>query len=343
MISLGLMSGTSMDGIDAALVETDGELQIKPLAYESLSYGDLSKDEILKQTAKLHVALIEKILTKNKLKIDVIGYHGQTTYHNPAEKKSIQIGNPQFIADKFNIPVVFNFRQNDMNHGGQGAPLAPLYHQALMMRDKLDYLAVINIGGIANISILTKDKILGGFDTGPGNVLIDKFIQKYSDKKYDQDGKFGLQGTVNQNVIKILFESNQSYYEKTPPKSLDIKDILYPEILNTLSLNDGCATLAAFTALTISKSIPAPIKNIVLCGGGAKNPVTLNALRNYLPDCTIKTADDMGWSTTYMEAELFAWLAVRSMKKLPLSIPETTGVAKPVTGGEIFYPENLSS
>jgi len=340
MISLGLMSGTSMDGIDGALIETDGEFQIKSLACESLSYGNLSKDEILNKTTELHSELISHIISKNKnFKIDIIGYHGQTTYHNPAEKKSIQMGDPQYLANKFKIPVVFNFRQNDIDHGGQGAPLAPLYHQALMIQAGLDNMAVINIGGIANISLLTKDKILGGFDTGPGNTLIDQFVQKNSDQKYDLDGKFGLQGKIDQKILEqLLHETIPGYYEKIPPKSLDIKDIIYPDILNTLNLQDGCATLAAFTTLTISKSIPNTLKNIVMCGGGAKNPVILSTLKNYLPNTFIKTADDMGWSNTYMEAELMAWLAVRSVKKLPLTVPETTGVREPVTGGEIFYP-----
>ncbi|MDX2164837.1 MAG: anhydro-N-acetylmuramic acid kinase [Gammaproteobacteria bacterium] len=334
------MSGTSMDGIDGALIETDGEFKIKSLANESLSYGNLSKEEILNKTTALHAELISQILSKNKnYKIDIIGYHGQTTYHNPLEKKSVQLGDPQYLANKFNIPVVFNFRQNDLRHGGQGAPLAPLYHHALMTRDNLNNLAVINVGGISNISLLTKDKILGGFDSGPGNILIDKFVQKNSDQKYDRDGKFGLAGKVNQDVINILLDTTiPGYYEKNPPKSLDIKDIIYPKILDNLNLFDGCATLAAFTALTISKNIPNTIKNIVICGGGAKNSAILSTLKNYLPNTLIKTADDMGWSNTYMEAELMAWLAVRSVKKLPLSVPETTGVREPVTGGEIFYP-----
>ncbi|HEV2614088.1 MAG TPA: anhydro-N-acetylmuramic acid kinase [Gammaproteobacteria bacterium] len=341
MISLGLMSGTSMDGIDAALIETDGEFNIKRLAHESLSYGNLSKSEILEQTTLLHADLIAKLLLNTKNKIDIIGYHGQTTYHNPAEKKSIQIGDPQYLANKFKLPVVFNFRQNDIDHGGQGAPLAPLYHQALMIQAGLDNMAVVNIGGIANISILTKNKILAGFDPGPGNILIDKFVQAKSDQKYDQDGQFAKQGQIDQKVLDVLFEQTiPGYYEKNPPKSLDINNIIYPEILNSLNLHDGCATLAAFTAKIIAKDIPRTIKHIVICGGGANNPAILNSLKNYLPDCSIKTADSMGWSNTYMEAELMAWLAVRSVKKLPLSLPETTGVSEPVTGGEIFYPKS---
>lgn len=346
MISLGLMSGTSMDGIDAALIETDGEFHVQSLAHLSLPYKNLTKQDVLDQTTALHAQLIEKILKKNKIAVDVIGYHGQTTYHNPAEKKSIQLGDPQHIANQFKIPVVFNFRQNDLHHGGQGAPLAPLYHHALMVRDKLDNLAVVNIGGIANVSLLTKGKILGGFDTGPGNILIDRCVRKHVSQKYDHDGQFGLQGKIHLDVIEKLFNETiplqgkaHSYYVLDAPKSLDINDIVYPEILNTLSLYDGCATLAAFTALTIAKSIPDFIKHVVVSGGGGKNPLILKCLKQYLPKgCTVKIADDMGWSTTYMEAELMAWLAVRSMKKLPLTIPETTGVEKPMTGGDVFYP-----
>jgi anhydro-N-acetylmuramic acid kinase len=343
MISLGLMSGTSMDGIDASLIETDGESTITRLAHVSLSYGNISKTEILEKTTALHGELISQLISTHKnYKIDIIGYHGQTTVHNPAEKISIQIGDPQFIANTFNIPVVFNFRQNDLDHGGQGAPLAPLYHQALMIQSKLDNMVMINIGGISNISILTKDKILAGFDTGPGNILIDKFVQFKTNHKnlYDKDGEFAKQGKIIPELLELLFkETTKNYYLKNPPKSLDINNIIYPEILNTFDLHDGCATLAAFTAQMIAQNIPDTIKHIVVSGGGAKNPAILLALKSFLPKETIiKTADDMGWSTTYMEAELMAWLAVRSFKKLPLTTPETTGVKEPVSGGEIFYP-----
>jgi anhydro-N-acetylmuramic acid kinase len=337
MISLGLMSGTSM--------ETDGEFNITRLAQESLSYGNLSKEQILQQTTALHAELINKLISKHKnYKINIIGYHGQTTIHNPAEKISIQLGDPQFIANTFKLPVVFNFRQNDLDHGGQGAPLAPLYHQALMIQSKLDNMAMVNIGGIANISLLTQAKILGGFDTGPGNILIDKFVQVKTNHKnlYDKDGEFAAQGKIDNNLLEFLFENTTkpNYYLKNPPKSLDIENIKFPDKLNNISLYDGCATLAAFTAQMIARSIPDFIKHIVVSGGGAKNPAILLALKSFLPENTIiKTADDMGWSTTYMEAELMAWLAVRSVKKLPLSIPETTGVSEPVTGGEIFYPK----
>lgn len=335
-----------MDGIDAALIETDGEFNIKLIDSASLSYGQLTPTEILEKTTELHAEIISQIIKKHN-NIDLIGYHGQTTEHTPAQKKSVQIGNPQYLANKFHIPVVFNFRQNDINHGGQGAPLAPMYHHALMIQNKLDNLAVINIGGIANISLLSHQKILSGFDTGPGNVLLDRFVRHKTNNQfsYDKNGEFAKQGKINAEILKTLFQSTTAsqYYEKKPPKSLDIQNIIYPDILNNLDLHDGCATLAAFTACTLSQQIPDFINNIVLCGGGAKNPAIINSLKSYLPaNKTIKTADQMGWSTTYMEAELIAWLAVRSVKKLPLTIPETTGVSEPVTGGEIFYPDSKS-
>lgn len=331
-----------MDGIDASLIETDGEYHIKRLAHESLSYGHLSKSDILEKTTELHAELIAQLISQHK-NINIIGYHGQTTYHNPAEKKSIQLGDPQFIANKFKIPVVFHFRQNDLDHGGQGAPLAPLYHQALLIQAGLDNMAFINCGGISNISVITKNKILAGFDTGPGNVLIDKFVQLKTNHKnlYDKNGEFAKQGKIIPDLLELLFleTTEQNYYLKNPPKSLDIDNIKFPELLHTVDLYDGCATLAAFTAQMIARSIPDFINYAVISGGGAQNPAIVNSLKNFLPKETIvKTADEMGWSTTYMEAELMAWLAVRSVKKLPLSIPETTGVSKPVTGGEIFYP-----
>ena len=366
MLAIGLMSGTSMDGVDAALLDTDGEYAIERLAECSIDYDPIFKSalkqqtresinpDIIKQSTQYHADAIKLILHKfkshniNHNNISIIGYHGQTIYHNAHEKISLQIGDPQYLADLFSIPVIFNFRQNDMLHGGQGAPLAPLYHHALMIQKNLDNLAIINIGGIANISVLTHDKILAGFDTGPGNILIDRFVSDKTNQQYayDNNGEWAQHGIIHTHFLEKLYQDNRQYFSAPPPKSLDINHIispdLYHEILNQLSLVDGCATLTAFTAMTISHVINKHIKNIILCGGGTKNLFLVQALKHYLPTHLIQTADEIQWNSTYMEAELFAWLAVRSVKKLPLSRPETTGVDYPVTGGDLFLPKNFT-
>ncbi len=365
---IGLMTGTSMDGIDCALIETDGEHHIERLETASLNYDPEFKfalkkaeqhlddlTEITQQSAQHHAEVINLLLSKldNPKDIDLIGYHGQTLYHNPAEKITLQIADAPYLSNLFNIPVIYDFRSEDIRNGGQGAPLGPLYHQALMIQKKLDSLAVINCGGISNITIISGQKyedVVGGFDTGPGNVLLDQFVRNWTDQKHliDYNGGFASQGKIDVEFIDVLYQktTQNNYYLKSPPKSLDSRDIIYILDIdqrfpkdNIQNLYDGCATLAAFTAYTISKSLPQNTKNCVISGGGAKNPAIIQSLKVFLPDNTLlHTADEFGWSTTYMEAELIAWLAVRSVKKLPLSIPQTTGVKFPVTGGQCVYP-----
>jgi anhydro-N-acetylmuramic acid kinase len=393
---IGLMSGTSMDGIDAALIDTDGEYHIERIETASISYdkdfksalkelereikiasfekepvphlmqeGRLrnSREILIQESTKLHAHTIEKLLQKfsssspSSQKIDLIGYHGQTIYHHPAEKITLQIGDPHYLANQFNIPVIYDFRTQDILHGGQGAPLAPLYHQALMIQRNLNHLVMINCGGIANISIISGKKhkdILGGFDTGPGNVLLDKFVREWTHEKslMDCDGLFASLGQIDFDFLEILYQktTQNNYYQKRPPKSLDSQDIIFiPEIINRFSrdskqnLYNGCATLAAFTALTIVRGIPkGQTEHWVMAGGGAKNPAILDALKSFAPEnIKINTANEMGWSTTYMEAELMAWLSVRSFRKLPLTIPQTTGVKVPMTGGQCAYPQHF--
>lgn len=372
---IGLMSGTSMDGVDCALIETDGEYQIERLETASLDYDPDFKfalkkteqqinlnpeainnlTEITQQSAQYHIDVIKQLLKKldHPQDIDLIGYHGQTLYHNPTKKITLQIANPQYLSEQLNIPVVYDFRTADIENGGQGAPLGPLYHQALMVQKKLDNLVVINCGGISNITIISGkkyDDILGGFDTGPGNVLLDQFVRNWTNQEYliDYNGEFASQGKIDFEFLETLSQktTRDHYYLQSPPKSLDSHDIFYIADIeqrfskdNIQNLYDGCATLAAFTAYTLSQSIPENSNNCVISGGGAKNPAIIQSLKLFLPkNSLLHTADEFGWSTTYMEAELIAWLAVRSVRKLPLSIPQTTGVQFPVTGGQCVYP-----
>lgn len=405
MLAIGLMSGTSMDGIDAAILETDGDFFIKTIDGISLQYdtefkillkaaeyavrkksGDLiaakqyfpeaiqtyletelktsayqaitkiSFDNVVEHSTQLHATAVKQLLDKtgySSKQVDVIGYHGQTLFHQPKNKITIQVGNGQQLADQTNITVVNDFRIADVLAGGQGAPLAPLYHQALAVRDNKIPIAVLNCGGIANITVVSgiQTTEMIGFDTGPGNGLIDRYIKQVTQGKetMDADGKYGLQGKVNQAVFEKLYEQLKNFIQAKPPKSLDIGDFeLIPE-LNLLSLEDACATLEAFTADTIVKSLehlPNSIPSLwVLAGGGWNNPVIYNELKIRLfqqlgSSVQIKLADEIGWSSQYMEAQIFAYLAVRCLQNKPISFPNTTQVLKPLTGGKIYHSQH---
>jgi anhydro-N-acetylmuramic acid kinase len=421
MFSIGLMSGTSMDGIDAALLETDGtpnlikdcghismhyaeetkillkaaELAVRkhqgnldqaqkhfPQVFQSYLEQDLnipqsdtqnkihalqqflgqthtiSLENIIQHSTELHQQAIQQLLTKTMMtakQIDVIGYHGQTLFHKPALKKSIVVGNGQALSDHFKIIVVNDFRSRDVAAGGQGAPFAPLYHQALAIQHQKIPLAVVNCGGIANITLIANhnEMDLIGFDTGPGNGLIDRLVRQRTQGKefMDRNGQYGLKGKVHSLILNDLYEKaltmdGHNYFDIIPPKSLDIGDMtLIPE-LNELSLEDACATLEAFTADSILQglksfdlSIP---KHWILAGGGWHNPVIRQQLEQRLVqhhrDVLIQTADEAGWNTQAMEAQIFAYFAVRRLANLPISFPGTTRVPAPMIGGEIHNP-----
>jgi anhydro-N-acetylmuramic acid kinase len=434
MLSIGLMSGTSMDGIDAALLDTDGEGQIFELGNIKINYsaetrillkaaeravkntgGDLARaaqlyltaledyiaqelyfgqgypnvaalnkkvahlESFLKQAVHsneplnfakvvqhstcLHadaVSELLKILGKQSSEIDVIGYHGQTLFHNPHERITVQIGDGKYLAQLTGITVVNDFRARDVLAGGQGAPFAPIYHQALAKRDKKSPLAVVNCGGIANISLIIDDNLehLIGFDTGPGNGLIDALIKQRTAgiDVMDTDGKYGLHGKVSDEVLQALhaksLQSRGDYLQRKPPKSLDIRDMqLIPE-LDGLSLANACATLESFTAKTIvdsldllylqASNIP---KHWILAGGGWYNPVIRRELGRFIQEklgdgIVVETATEAGWNSDAMEAQLFAYFALRSLKNLPLSMPGTTGVPIPLSGGHIHLAPN---
>ncbi len=424
VIVIGLMSGTSMDGIEAAVIETDGIVHVKELGYASIPYHvyvhqilkatesfvrqhqgnliavrteDFEKalikhlcitmnfseaqaikhmqnikqylglsaktkitfDKVEKLSTDLHIKAVDKILTQCRLKPDqvrVIGYHGQTFYHNPQQRITIQVGDGQYLASNTGIAVVNDFRTKDVQAGGEGAPFAPLYHQALAVRDEKIPLAVVNCGGISNVTVI-RDKnpeSLIGFDPGPGNTLIDRFVQLRTHGKdtMDINGKYGRQGKINLSVLKALrqkavWKNGQNYLSLSPPKSLDIGDLhLIPE-LEQLSLEDGCATLEAFTADAIVEALtyiqsPYP-KHWILAGGGWYNPIIREELIRQLQDrigkdTDIKTADQSGWNSRALEAQIFGYLAVRHLKNLPTSYPQTTGVPFPIVGGRYFTP-----
>lgn len=365
--SIGLMSGTSMDGIDAVLMETDGKKIIKSIATESISYDDefklllreaelsvrnakknIASLEVINRSTELHAKVVKALLKKANLlpkDIDVIGYHGQTLYHNPEEGITIQIGNGQLLADLTGIKVVNDFRSDDIKNGGQGAPLAPLYHQALALRDSYFPVAVVNCGGISNISIINGDgdNQVIGFDAGPGNVLIDRYIREKTNNLefMDLDGKYGSNGIIQQEVLEKIISLIQPHFKSKSPKSLDSGDFYLIEELENLSIYDACATLEALTAKCISDSVDinAP-KKWILAGGGWNNPVILKFLKQYLLEklgsVDIKLASEIGWDNVYMEAEIFAYLAVRSLYGLSITIPNVTGAREASYGGSVY-------
>ena len=413
--SIGTMSGTSMDGIDLALIKTDGCFQVEELGHVEVNYtsefhqllkvaeylickhqGDLIKameddfskifkeyfsnimksstDKALEQLEKAvlylhkdatmsinlsqiihHSTLLHEIGIRKLMRmtgynsIDVIGYHGQTLFHNPAKKITIQVGNSRELANNLNSIIISDFRSADVSLGGQGAPMAPLYHLALAVRDHKLPLAVVNCGGIANISLILTSNYteLKGYDTGPGNGLIDLFVKQRTnfEEKMDHNGKYGLKGKIHTEILDKLYAKSvlingENYFDLYPPKSLDINNLkLIPE-LDNLSIEDGCATLAAFTADSIIKNLNKFTdilpKYWVLVGGGWYNPVIKRELKQRIKtklnsEYKIYLAKDMGWNNKAIEAQIFAYLAVRTLKSMPISIHETTGTSLPNT------------
>ncbi len=368
LLSLGLMSGTSMDGVDAALLKTDGQQVLERLGHHFIPYpaeftlalkaaektvrasqGDITPFKtLIQKSTDYHQQAVETLLAKIQTStIDVIGYPGQTLFHAPLLNKSIVIGNAAQLAQHFHCRVVSDFRRQDIEAGGQGAPFAPLYHQALALQTHQPLpLAVVNCGGIANITVITGSTLddVSGFDTGPGNTLIDALVRERTQglETCDLNGRYGQQGQVWETWLNTFYE--HPFFQKSPPKSLDVGDFFLVDGLKELSLADAAATLEALTADSIVHSIdwlekPYPL-TWILTGGGWHNPIILTQFQYRLKKrlgntVQIKTAEAVGWNSASLEAELFAYLAVRSLRGLPLSVPKTTGVNRAMTGGTV--------
>ncbi len=349
--AIGLMSGTSLDGIDAALIRTDGHSFVEVVASITIPYDDEMREKLRSclgckedvdgrirmielEMTRAHAAAVDWLLGKAGLhpnQIHVIGFHGQTIYHDPAAGFTWQLGSGSMLAQWTGINVVNDFRSADVAAGGQGAPFLPLYHQALSA--SLDKpAAILNIGGVSNITYLGEKGEVIAFDTGPGNALLNDWVKKHLDREYDENGMLARQGKVDEAVLAKLM--NHPYFSAPPPKSLD-RDAWDKSLYKHLSPADGAATLTAFTVRSIAKALdhlPKPPKSWYVTGGGRHNPVIMDGLRAALK-ADVKSVDDLGWDGDALEAEGFAYLAVRSLLKLPLSLPTTTGVKQPVTGG----------
>ncbi|MEK9662873.1 MAG: anhydro-N-acetylmuramic acid kinase [Alphaproteobacteria bacterium] len=349
--ALGLMSGTSMDGIDAAIVETDGE-RIVTFGPSSTTPYDPSLREAIRAAlgpdnppaglardiADAHAAAATALLSLHsefRNKIRLVGLHGHTLFHAPAEGLTRQAGDAARLADSLGIDVVGDFRSADVSAGGQGAPLAPLYHRALVRATGAIEAAsaVLNIGGISNVTwIGPGDEDLVAFDTGPGNALLDDWVSQRSDLECDRDGQVSARGTVDAAVLAVLLAD--PYYAAPPPKSLDRLDF---DVSATegLSLENGAATLVALTVESLAgqlEKLPSPPNRVLVTGGGRHNPNIMLGLRARL-GVPVEPVEAAGWDGDVLEAQAFAYLAVRSLRGLALSLPTTTGVPNPTTGG----------
>jgi anhydro-N-acetylmuramic acid kinase len=349
LMAIGLMSGTSLDGIDTALIKTDG-LQVfehGPVCSAPYETGfrdklraclghQMAPPALIAEFTRIQSEIVHKLMASNGLTpedIDLIGFHGQTLFHDPANRVTVQIGDGQLMADLTEIDTIAGFRVEDVAAGGEGAPFAPLYHQALS--HKLDGpLAVLNLGGVGNVTYIDGETVLA-FDTGPANALVDDWVLRHTGKTYDADGRLAAKGVVNEKMLAQLLD--HPYFDIVPPKSLD-RDQFPTAVVEGLSLEDGAATLLRFTSESIRRSLvhlPSPPKRWLLTGGGRKNPELIRLITEAVA-APVGAVEDVGWRGDDLEAEAFAFLAVRSLRGLPLSLPTTTGVPKPMTGGTLY-------
>ncbi len=356
-IALGLMSGTSLDGIDASIIKSDGENNLEIIDNKYLSYPDEFKNKLsafiqkidnkidieknigsfrsLERDLTLHHSIIaQNIINKNKSKINLVGFHGQTIIHKPLDGYTIQMGDASLLSQIIKEKVIHNFRANDIKNSGQGAPLAPIYHKLLMKKFKINNpTLILNIGGISNYTYCFKDDITAK-DIGPGNVLIDEFLKKTKGISYDKNGNIALSGNINHDIINQFYE--HEFYNVKEKHSYDRKEFDFG-FVKGLELEDAVATLTYFTALIISNNIKKNFKNkldIILCGGGRKNLTLVNHIKSLLK-YKIKLIDELNIDGDFIESQAFAYLSIRSYLKKPLSYPSTTNVKSPVTGGEI--------
>ena len=352
--AIGLMSGTSLDGIDVALIETDGFAYVKPLDFKTVIYTDEDRailrsvlgrrdyDEDVRAAEKLLTDLHVAALRDFGHEADVIGFHGQTLFHDPAQGTTFQIGDAAFLACQMAADVVGDFRKNDVMAGGHGAPFLPLYHRARAVMDGLGLpVCVLNIGGVSNVTFIgdvADENQIQAFDCGPGNALLDDFVFQRSGKKYDKNGNLAKNG----QLYKVLLSTwmAHDYFDVPVPKSLD-RDAWDVHEVGALSLEDGAATLSAFTVEAVARArdfLPQDMVQSVrwfVCGGGRHNDFLMESLRARL-DADVMPVEVLGWNGDALEAEGFAYLAVRSLLGEPLSLPATTGVPAPQTGGVLF-------
>lgn len=354
--AIGLMSGTSMDGIDVAMIRTDGEDVVAHVRSRTCTYSDEQQkllrralDDAASLTAReerpgclaeveraltdWHLEAVREFLRDEEASVDLIGFHGQTVLHKPEASLTVQLGLGQELAKQIGIPVVYDLRAADIAAGGQGAPLVPVYHRALAAKFLERPIAFVNIGGVANITWIGENGELIAFDTGPGNALLNDWTMKHLDQPQDTDGRLALAGQVDEGIIDRAL--SQKFFVMPPPKSLD-RNAFQSIALDGLSPEDGAATLVALTTSSILLNadwVPRPARKFIVCGGGRHNP----AMMKSLPE-NFDSAEHVGLNGDAIEAEAWAYLAVRSKLGLPISFPMTTGVKSPMTGGVLALP-----
>jgi anhydro-N-acetylmuramic acid kinase len=361
---IGLMSGTSMDGIDVALVDTDGEDRFERRGSAHFPYDEAFRGRLRQALAdaaamtqrdgrpgclgpieqeltELHAAAVQGFIRQRGLAagdIDLVSFHGQTVLHRPEQQLTVQIGDGALLAARTGIDVVYDLRGADVANGGQGAPLAPIYHRAMAatLRARVGdgAVAVLNIGGVANVTFVGPDGGLLAFDTGPGNALIDDWVFSRTGDGFDTDGRHSGNGQVNETVLAALMDD--AFFAAPPPKSLD-RNHFSAQHLVSLPVEDGAATLARFTVEAIAVSAQhaaAPPALWIVCGGGRHNPTIMRGLRERL-NADVVAAEVAGFDGDAIEAEAWAYLGVRSMQGKAITFPGTTGVSAPMTGGVV--------
>jgi anhydro-N-acetylmuramic acid kinase len=357
---IGLMSGTSMDGIDAAVLETDGETvgwagpsrtfpyppSLRARLDKAVRSPERSTDDLAalpRDLTDAHATAVRKlvgILPPDRRVIDLVGFHGHTLFHRPAERRTCQLGDGQRLADALGVDVVHDFRSADVAAGGQGAPLAPVYHHALAA-GLATPLAILNLGGVGNLTWIGDGAPIA-FDTGPGNALIDDWVRARTDALCDVDGELAAVGRIDDARLAILLA--HPYFDQAPPKSLDRLDFTLAPV-DSLGLEDGAATLAAFTARAVARALahlPAPPARWLVTGGGRRNSTLMRMLAEVL-HVTVESIEAVGADGDALEAQAFAFMAVRSVRGLPISFPTTTGVPEPLCGGRLAQPTGVAA
>ena len=370
--AIGLMSGTSMDGVDVSLIRSDGINQFINVLDEYFEYNESLQQQLIelrnlisnindlklyssrlneleREMTLFHSKIVIDISSKYQDEVDFVGFHGQTIFHNPEQKISKQLGDGKLMSQLVKKKIIYNFRQEDMINKGQGAPLTPIFHNLLSKKinenHQIDFpICFLNIGGISNITkIIKKDEKLEdnieAFDSGPGNCMIDEWVRKNSKNNFDENGSIAKSGKIDQLILNQAIDNFQ--IDKFD-KSLDVKnfDISF---VRGLSLEDGCATITNFTAYLIAKGIEhsngnniKPIKYLV-CGGGRRNTFLIQSIKDYLShkqNISLNSIDDYSLNGDYIESQAFGYLSIRSFLNLPISYPKTTGCKTPTVGGE---------
>ncbi len=352
--AIGMMSGTSLDGIDLALVETDGKDFTKLKAFKTITYSDEARQKLKNVLGSRHANKetieAEKLVTDAHIQAiedfghqaDIIGFHGQTILHDPSQRFTWQIGDAQKLANEVKIDVIADMRIADIKAGGQGAPLLPLCHRAFAS-DAARPIAILNLGGVGNVTWLGEERHdICAFDTGPANALIDDLVKEKTGKRYDSEGALASAGTVHQSMVDDWL--THEYFNKPIPKSLDRDEWLIKRAYD-LNVEDAVATLSAFTVQSVQKSfehLPKQPKTIYVAGGGRHNNYIMNELNKAMP-CPVEPVEALDWNGDAVEAKGFAYLAVRSVLGLSLTLPTTTGIPEAMTGGKLYKPELGSS